>query len=203
MNSFFIYFDLGGVMFQYDGGLVQLAKENGVTLEDFNRVFRKYEYAVAIGEMTLQELWEKYVLELGLQRKKNFDFLDYWVNHFVPIYPTHALVKEVAKKFPIGILSNLYAGTFKKIKEKNYIPLLEYAAIIQSCEVHCAKPQEAIYTIAQQAARVRPHNILFIDDKQEDIVAAQRLGWNTVHFDSKNPHNSIEKIRKLLYSPGF
>lgn len=194
----FLYFDLGGVMFHYNGGLIELTKENGLTIEDFNKVFNKYEHKIAVGEMTLQELWEEYKQALCLNNSVHLDFLEYWVSHFVPIYETHTLVQELALQYPIGILSNLYLGTLEKIQEKKYIPNIQYSTIILSCEVKSAKPDKEIYKIAQQQAKVAPQEILFIDDKEINVEAAKALGWQAIKFETNNPKASIAKLKKLV-----
>lgn len=194
----FLYFDLGGVMFRFDGGLIALAKENNVTLEDLYRVFNTYEHDVAIGTISLQNLWEKYKNELHLKNSPHFDFLDYWTNYFVPIYETHTLVTELSSIYSIGILSNLYTGTLEKVIQKNFIPHIAYRTIIQSCEVKYAKPDREIYIIAQEKANIAPNEILFIDDRPENIQTAKELGWQTIQFETNNPSKSIAEITNVI-----
>ncbi len=87
---------------------------------------------------------------------------------------------------------------FPLVLAKNYIPNLNYSSIIQFCDVGWIKPEKEIYVLTTQKARVHPKEILFIDDKEEFLKPAQKLGWNTVRFNSKNVQESIDKIREIL-----
>ena len=45
-----------------------------------------------------------------------------------------------------------------------------------------AKPDPAIYMQTAEALKTAPRNILFIDDRAENIAAAAELGMQTVHY---------------------
>ena len=53
---------------------------------------------------------------------------------------------------------------------------------IYSSHVHLAKPEAAIYALAQQRFGGDPATLLFIDDHPENIEAAQRHGWQALLF---------------------
>ena len=80
----FIYFDIGNVLLLFSGGLQKLAKKHHISYEEFERVFKKYDNAVCKGEMSSQDLWNKYQEELGIN-EKNFDFANYWTSCFILI----------------------------------------------------------------------------------------------------------------------
>lgn len=84
----FVYFDLGGVVFHFTGGLRLLANKYKREYSDFENVFRKYDIQVCIGNMLPQDLWKKYQEELDLPLD-DFEFAHFWVSNFVAIPDTH------------------------------------------------------------------------------------------------------------------
>ncbi len=53
---------------------------------------------------------------------------------------------------------------------------------VVSCEVGCAKPAPAIYRIVLDRLQVEPGAALFVDDREENLVAARAAGLRTFHF---------------------
>ncbi|MBN1263465.1 MAG: HAD-IA family hydrolase [Candidatus Pacebacteria bacterium] len=193
----FIYFDLGGVLFRFRGGLERLAKENSRQYEDFEKVFRMYDDKVCRGEMMPQDLWLKYKDELGLETKID-DFAEYWTDNFYPIVESHSLVNQLTRGYQIGLLTNIYSGVFSKIIHKGHIPNIDYSAVIQSCNVGYVKPEKEIYQLAQDKSEVLPNEILFVDDKQNFLSMADEMGWATILFDENNPKESVKQINSIL-----
>jgi putative hydrolase of the HAD superfamily len=48
--------------------------------------------------------------------------------------------------------------------------------------VNLAKPEPAIYLHAAKGLRTPPANILFLDDKAENIEAAHAVGMQAIHY---------------------
>ncbi len=194
-----IFFDAGGVLFHFKSGLREMATKHNLEYSDFERVFRKYDDQVVKGLMSPQHLWELYQEELNFQ-EPNIDYLDYWVSRLTPIPETHQFVRElIDDQYPVGLITNLYAGVFEKAVEYGHIPNLSYVCVIQSSIVHMMKPEEEIYLHAQQQAKANPEDILFIDDRQEFLEPASKLGWKTYHFDENDPTASIADIQKIIF----
>ena len=57
------------------------------------------------------------------------------------------------------------------------------------------KPDTAIYKLAKNRFKLNPEVTVFIDDKQENIEAAKRLNFKTIHLiDPKNIEIEINKF---------
>lgn len=82
-----------------------------------------------------------------------------------------------------GILSNIGDAIGDGVVEK-----LQWLAGFDTCvwshALGTAKPDPAIYLATSEALRTAPRNILFIDDRVENIAAAAQLGMQTVHYTS-------------------
>ena len=194
----FIYFDLGGVAFHFRGGLNKLADKYGLEYQDFEQVFRKYDDQVCRGKISAQELWNIYKTELGLPDDKIKNFAEYWVGNFEPITQTKQLMVDVADKYKVGLLTNIYSEVFPKIREREILPDINWDAQVHSCEVGFVKPEPEIYEVASQRAGEKPAEIFFIDDKQSFIEGAEKAGWQTFLFDEKDVSRSVAKIREIL-----
>lgn len=110
----------------------------------------------------------------------------------------HKLSKEIAKKYKVGILSNYYRDYFEEATKQGFIPKIKFDEVIISAEVGCMKPDEAIYKIAQDWSGYKADEIMFIDDKKENLFTASNFGWQTFLFDYKNPKKSCQEIGKIL-----
>jgi len=61
-----------------------------------------------------------------------------------------------------------------------------------------AKPDVRIYQLALMRLGVQPDEVVFVDDKESNLEAAQRLGMHTVHF--KNTAQAITEVQTFLQS---
>ena len=80
-----------------------------------------------------------------------------------------------------GILSNIGDNIAQGI-----VARLPWLAAFDHCTwsalLHMAKPEPEIYIQTAAALHTPPANILFLDDKQENIQAAAAIGMQTLHF---------------------
>lgn len=77
----------------------------------------------------------------------------------------------------IAILSNLMYFDKKRINDQYDLSKFDYVYL--SFEIGMRKPDEKIYKYVLDDLKVRPEDILFIDDDYQNILAAKRCGWNT------------------------
>lgn len=203
----FIYFDLGGVFFHWRIGLRRLAERfgqpfDGVQGKGFEGVRVKYDDSVCKGQMMTEKLWEKFQEELNFSAPTDFDFAEEWVKSFEPIVESHQLAREVIKKYPVGVLTNVYPHLYEIQIDLGLVPNLAFNPIIKSCDLGLVKPDEKIYQLATQKAGILPSGIFYTDDLKINIEAAKKLGWQAIWFDENNPKKSIAEIRKRLLLPG-
>ena len=80
-----------------------------------------------------------------------------------------------------GILSNM-PGPMETGLRARYPWIDEFAHNTWSHAVNLAKPEPAIYLHAAKGLRTAPENILFLDDKTENIEAAHAVGMQAIHY---------------------
>ena len=95
---------------------------------------------------------------------------------------TYALVERLAaRRVPLFALTNFGAEFWPQYHASE--PLLRhFQDIVVSGDERCAKPDPALYAIAEQRFGLPPHALLFTDDKQENLDAAAARGWHTHLF---------------------
>ena len=88
-------------------------------------------------------------------------------------------VKEL--NYPCYILSNWSAETYEGMEEK-YPFLKDFESKIISGRDFLIKPDPAIYELAISRFDLVPQETLFIDDRLDNIEAAQKLNFQTIHL---------------------
>ncbi len=99
------------------------------------------------------------------------------------------------KNFECYVLSNWSWETFQGM-DKKYPFLNKFDGLIISGEEKLIKPNPEIYKLAINRFSLIPEETVFIDDKKENIEAAIKLGFLTVHLT--NPEKIIEEIKRFI-----
>jgi len=78
-------------------------------------------------------------------------------------------------------------------------PALErwFDVVIVSCEVGVAKPDPVIFQMCLTRLGVKSSQVLFVDDRIENIEGAARLGIQTFHFIGKD---AVSRLAEALGS---
>jgi putative hydrolase of the HAD superfamily len=90
---------------------------------------------------------------------------------------------------PTGILSNM-PGPMETGLRSRYRWIDDFTHHTWSHAVNLAKPEPAIYLHAAEGLRTSPENILFLDDKAENIAAALAVGMEAIHYTT---HQAFEQ----------
>lgn len=91
-----------------------------------------------------------------------------------------------------GILSNLIFLDKERLNKQVDFKYFDYVWL--SFELNCEKPNEEIYEIVENDCKMKPENILFIDDCKENIEMAEKRGWNTCNAYGYE----LDKIKKSV-----
>jgi len=93
------------------------------------------------------------------------------------------LFERLAASCRLALLSNtdpIHVAHF----EANYPFVRLFPARVYSCRVGSSKPSPLIYHHALREVDAVPEEAMFIDDMQENVLAAASLGLNAFHFTS-------------------
>ena len=102
-------------------------------------------------------------------------------------WDTVEILKELkdSGKYKIYALTNWSAETFPKAQQK-FEFLNWFDGIVVSGEEKMRKPTTAFYRILLDRHTVKPETALFIDDNLRNVLAAEQLGINSIHFMNAN-----------------
>ena len=99
------------------------------------------------------------------------------------------------KNYKCYVLSNWSAETFEGIPI-DYPFMQLFDGLLISGEDKLIKPDQAIYELAKKRFNLDPEETVFIDDKLENIEAAQKMNFKTIHLT--DPKNIEMEIKKFL-----
>jgi len=94
-----------------------------------------------------------------------------------PVAGVHELVEELAaREVPLFALTN-FGTTFWHGFHPTAPVFAHFRDIVVSGDEKLAKPDPAIYRLAEQRFGHAAHDLLFIDDRADNIAAARACGW--------------------------
>jgi FMN phosphatase YigB (HAD superfamily) len=192
----FIYFDVNGCLVHYvQRAFASIAAETGASPEAIESVYWHNNTDVCRGVMSLNDFNTKLAERIGVDSVK-------WQEHYLkvvePIKEMQEILKWASESYRIGLLTNTMPGLLSGLLDDGKLPKLDYETIVDSSEVGVTKPDAEIYKIAQERAGVPGSEILFIDDARDNVMAAERLGWQVKYFDDALTDESSERVRDAL-----
>lgn len=193
INAFI--FDLGRVIVDWDPRYLlqeiepdpeklRYLVEVVLDLEWFRAVDAGYPLSKAISERAV--LYPDYAHALQV-------YVDRWPETIQGLFEgTVDIVRELrADRHPLYILSNWADETWVRV-EKGFAFLEYFDDLIISGKVGMAKPDAAIFELAETQFAVDPAATLFIDDGQKNVDAAIAAGFQSILFETP------EKLRADL-----
>jgi 2-haloacid dehalogenase len=124
---------------------------------------------------------------------------DHWIDSVGdPIGGTIGILSRLKEAgYSVYGLSNWSAETFPTVREKyKFFDLLDDFVI--SGEVGEIKPGHEIFHIMLEKIGKPAHECLFIDDSPTNIEQAQKLGFQTIHFQSPEQLEASLRERYIL-----
>lgn len=93
----------------------------------------------------------------------------------------------------LALLSNLPIELVRTLREKHSF-LNVFEKIFFSAEIHLVKPDIEIYQYALSELKARSSDVLFLDDKQENLEGAARLDINTFLFEKDSAEKLLQEF---------
>lgn len=191
----FVYFDMNGCLVRfYNRAFTQLAEDAGVTPDVVETTFWQYNDDLCRGTTSVDSLNTALAERLDMM----VDWQRYYLAAIEATPGMNELLEWVAENYHVGILTNTLPGLVDAMLTNGTLPHIKYDAIIDSSVVHALKPEMHMFELAAVQAGVQPEEILLIDDDRPNLVAAGKLGWHTMSFDTYRPEESIVAISTAL-----
>jgi len=149
------------------------------------------------GKIRPEEFYQK--AKIGLEAEVSYeDFFAAYCDVFAVNPLTLGILKKLKPKYKLILLSNTDIVRFSYIKRK-FPELLIFDGYVLSFDYGLMKPDPRVYTAALELAGSKPERAVFIDDIQENIDGAERVGIKGLLF---TPEIDLEKaLRDLGIEP--
>jgi putative hydrolase of the HAD superfamily len=181
-----VLFDLGGVVVDVDlnWSRVAWAATTGTSHTDFDRVFLDSGIKDQIdrGEMSESEALAR-IRELHSGAIEDHQIRHCWTSCLRTRPYSTQLVHAVARRSRCAVLSNTDPIHSAWIEEQSEIRDA-ISRWFYSYQCGSMKPEPRIFEVTLQTLGVSAEEALLIDDREENIAAAQRLGMETIHYTS-------------------
>ena len=192
----FVYCDVNGVLVHFfQKAFITIAEETGAKQEVIEATFWHYNEPTNRGKMSLADFNQAMAKRLGIE---SLDWKKHYMEAIEPINDMRSCLEEIAKKYPVGLLTNIMPGFLDEMFKRDLLPQLEYTSVIDSSKVKTVKPEVAMYEAAEKQSGYDAREIMFIDDSRENLTEAEKLGWHVLWFDDYRPKESIKRIKSIL-----
>ena len=196
-----VVFDLGKVLLDFDymkaaGKLVPLCgvfplKLMGILAGEGMELLQQLE----LGQIKDDEFYRQ-LSELVKFKGTREDFMEIFGDIFTPIDEMIQFHSELKKK---GIRTYLFSNTndtaVKWISD-HYPFYNDFDGYFLSYKMKVAKPDDAFYIKLEEDTGKKKDEIIYLDDKQENIDTAVSRGWSAILYTS--PEKVIPQVWSLL-----
>ncbi|GAB4141257.1 MAG: HAD family phosphatase [Patescibacteria group bacterium] len=199
----FVFFDFDGVLISkghfkesFEKAKIHAGKNFVEKPENFNG--QKVLEDALTGKITIEEEHKLYADAHG------FDY-DFYINEFYKNYKSKNLFPEMVeivknlkeKNFGVGILSDT-TDFFETYTIPHFNLTKIFDPILNSSRIGMSKHQKdlKIYDFATKKINLSPEEILFIDDREDNVLDAKKFGWNAIQFlgDFERLRNELKEI---------
>jgi FMN phosphatase YigB (HAD superfamily) len=199
MSPVFI-FDLGKVLVDFDYTLAarKIAARGTQTPADLHSFLGSSPLLSEFecGRITRQDFFEAVRAVTGFLGPLE-EFGAYFAEIFTPIPSMIELQADLRRRgFKTYIFSNTNDLAIEHVRHD--FPFFQnFNGHIYSYEVGAMKPEPKIYEAMEAMSGKRGADLIYIDDREENIAAGQARGWRTIH------HETPEKTRQALIRMGI
>ncbi len=193
-----VVFDLGKVLVDFDYSIAigkiaarsKLASGQLAELMMTAPLLLDYE----CGKVTSQEFFDRICERTGYRGTLD-EFAGHFGDIFTPIEPMIRLHGELTETgMPTFVFSNTNELAVRHIRT-NFPFFSHFAGYILSYEHGCMKPAPRLYEILEQQSGLRGGDILYLDDRPENVEAGVARGWRA--FVHEDPQTTVARIGQL------
>ena len=190
-----VLFDLGDVLFHFrpEVRLRAMASASGIAEQKLNDALWSSGFAheCDTGKYNAQEMHEIACKKMNWHSTYD-EFRDLWTSAFELDEDVFTVAKAIKPGLQKGILTNNPEILRETVRDRFAKVERLFKPIIFSYTCGFAKPDERIFMHTIQAIGCEPEEILFIDDSQRHVDAAQQVGMRGILFSS-----AVELMKQL------
>jgi putative hydrolase of the HAD superfamily len=200
-GSTWVLFDYGGVICTPQPGadVAALAAAVGVPVPDFQAPYWAYRLSYDRAELDGTTYWHKVAAALGLSfpAPQVAELIRLDIASWLHLCDgTVTLLEDLAAAgYRLALLSNAPADFAEVMVEQPVARFFEHLAF--SCYLGSVKPEPECYAAVLAMLGARPADVVFIDDRPENVAGAAAVGIHGVHFTTP------EAVRAALAGHGI
>jgi HAD superfamily hydrolase (TIGR01509 family) len=204
MKSSVLVFDLGKVLVDFDYSIAaNRIATHCASPTDPKKFFSDHAALLTdyeLGRLTTQEFFEKIKAASGFSGTQA-EFNEFFADIFTPIQPMIDLHAELRKtKIAAYVFSNTNDLAVEHIRRK-YPFFSDFDGYVLSYEHGAMKPSSKLYEIVERSSGRRGGEIVYIDDRPENIQAGTARGWKSLlHEDPAKTRDALHKLGLLNHS---
>ncbi|MFZ3057570.1 MAG: HAD family phosphatase [Minisyncoccales bacterium] len=195
------------IIFDYDGVVKKSQKLSldiidlyKISIEEYEKNFTRLKPIIEKFDKNLvteEKFWIEFSEALGkvMPEKCGEKAKKMYKDKFVFFPEVIELIEKLKiEGFRLSILSNMFPYQAEIIKKINGCSLFD--DLFFSCERGLKKPDLEFYELVAREMNVRPQECLFIDDKEENLLPAEKLGMKTVL--AKNQEQIVKDVWAII-----
>lgn len=196
-----VVFDLGKVLLDFDYSLLvrRMAPRSRLNEAGLNRLLNQAPLLLRYesGSLSTAEFFAE------VQRDSGFDgsldeFTAFFADIFTPIEPMIALHAGLrARGVPTYIFSNTNEIAIAHIRR--VFPFFAgFSGYVLSYEHNAMKPDAALYSTVEQTTGLRGADLLYLDDRPENVTAGAARGWHAILHQEPSATEAAVRATGLL-----
>ena len=195
MNIKAVIFDLGNVLLQVDHAVAVrgLSARSGSGLYEAiseSPLLQRLES----GELAAQPFFEEMVRHTGLSVSYR-EFCAAFCDIFSPVEEMIEANENLrGRGLPTYLFSNTNELHWRHIRQRHEF-VSHFEGHFLSYELRCMKPRQPIYEAVEHGTGLKANELLYIDDRAENIEAGSKRGWQVIHH--RSPAETIFTMRAL------
>ena len=204
-----IIFDLGGVLTlpdEKESPFIKISKRYGIQEKEFDKFFYKY-FEDYHFKRTLSQFnfWKKTLKEINkeVSEEEIHEIINLFNNEVLGRFNPDMinLLKKLSRDYKLALLSNSSREMDKIIFSSEWIRYFDRIALshINSNK----KPNKEAFLQIIEAFGFSPEEVLFIDDKEKNILGAKKLGIKTILFKDYKHLSSRLKNLEIIESSSW
>ncbi len=197
-----ITFDWGGVFTigTFDGNATQrISMAYGVPLGQVRASYFSHVRHLEVGEWTLEHFWNVLKQETGMVA----DYAEFEALYLGSIRENAAMydfLPTLAPEYRVGLLSNNYPVVYEVLQSDSRWS--RFDAMVFSNLIGVKKPDPVAFHKLSEAVGVPPEQSIFIDDVQENLEVARKLGFATILYDALEHPRFLSELEAWMNKEG-
>ncbi|WP_127532168.1 HAD hydrolase-like protein [Paenibacillus kobensis] len=195
-----IYFDFDGVLTLDATGskttCIYLSKATSIPFDEVMTAYRSFNKDMLLGEKSHADIWG----ELGTMLQGKLE--EQHLNESFESTPMNtdmlALARDLKEQgFKLGIITDNKKDRMEYLRAFHLLDHI-FDTIVVSAEVGSNKHHRQIFDIALGKLHAAPHESIFIDNNEGNLVVPREIGMAGIYHDDQA--NDVEAIRRQLKS---